>query len=86
MALDIGTMVTVGKAKLSSKLDQMKANYAGSRGRAIEEYSKTGFGAKTKAAYSRGMTGELGLQKYNAKMTADAVEKWGRKFQAGVSQ
>jgi hypothetical protein len=86
MALDVPTMVTIGKAKLSGKLDQMKSNYAGSRGRAVEEYNKVGFGSKTKAAYSRGMTSEYGLTKYNAKMTADAVEKWGRKFQSAVSQ
>jgi len=78
MALTLAEMVEKGKRSFGRKLPKMKANYDAAKSSMKEEYSKLPFGPITKGAYNSGADG--------AEYRIPDVDKWGRKFSAGVSR
>ena len=78
MALTLAEMVDKGKKSLERALPRMKANYDGAKATMKSEYGKLPFGPLTKGAYNAGVDA--------AEYRLPDVDKWGRKFEAGVSR
>lgn len=78
MAKTIEQMVAKGRAKLSVKAATIASNWAAAKSTMQSEYSLLPFGPQTKAAYNAGVQA--------ASHPGFDIEKWARKFAAGVSR
>ena len=78
MPRTLAEMVAKGKKSFGVKLPKMKANYDAAKSTMKSEYGKLPFGPITKSTYNAGV--DAGVYR-----TPD-VEKWGRKYEAGVSR
>ncbi len=78
MVKSLEEMVAKGTRKLNAKAPLIAGNWSAAKGVMTSEYNNLPFGPKTKAAYAAGIS--------NAVHPGVDVEKWARKFRAGVSQ
>jgi len=78
MPRTLDEMIAKGKRKFEKKLPLMKENYDAAKSVMKTEYGKLPFGPKTKAAYNAGIDA--------AEYRVPDIDKWGRKYRAGVSR
>jgi hypothetical protein len=78
MAKTLSEMTAKGKRAFGVKLPKMKANYDAAKPGMKSEYGKLPFGSITKSTYNAGVDA--------AEYRTPDVDKWGRKWEAGVSR